>query len=371
VRNALRHSTAKHADYKISIAGIGTISHSPNTSSAPASNEKIFTTGALLARVGPTYRYDTQVFGAAQPVDGTLDGDLVLVGSGDPTLTRGNLGGLAHRLYASGLRRVTGRLVIDDSRYSHDTRAPGWKHDFLPDESGAVDAFSVNNDDWESGAAFLADPSVANAGLWRAALKAAGIHVAGATDIGLAPVNLVPLAAHSSRPLSAIVKVTLHESINYYAEMMLRELGWQYSGRGSRASGTAALRKYARGVSLPVGNVLDGSGLSYRDRETPGNFIAWLTREATLPSYAALYDGLAVSCSSSGTLRYRLCGAHVKGRVHAKTGTLDNITSLSGYTRTEGGKDVTFSFLFSGARSVDTANARIDAAILAVVRSTA
>jgi serine-type D-Ala-D-Ala carboxypeptidase/endopeptidase (penicillin-binding protein 4) len=371
VRHALRRNTAKHADYKITISGIGTISHSANTASAPASNEKILTTSALLARVGPTYRYVTQVSGTAQPVAGTLDGDLVLVGSGDPTLTSRDLGGLAHDLYASGLRRVTGRLVVDDSRYSHGTRAPGWKHDFLPDESGAVDAFSVNYDDWQSGSSFLADPTPANAGLWRAALKAAGIHVSGSTDLGIAPADLVPLAAHKSPPLSAIVKSTLHESINYYAEMMLRELGWQYSGHGSRTSGVAAVRRYARGVSLPVGRVLDGSGLSYSDRETPGNFIAWLTRETTLTSYSAFYDGLAVSCSSSGTLRYRLCGAHVRGTVHAKTGTLDNITSLSGYTRTEGGRDVVFSFLFSGARSVDTANVRIDAAILAVVRSTA
>jgi D-alanyl-D-alanine carboxypeptidase len=61
----------------------------------------------------------------------------------------------------------------------------------------------------------------------------------------------------------------------------------------------------------------------------------------------------------------------VKGEVHAKTGTLDNITSLSGYTRTEGGRDVSFSFLFSGVRSTAAANRHIDDAIVAVVRSTA
>jgi D-alanyl-D-alanine carboxypeptidase/D-alanyl-D-alanine-endopeptidase (penicillin-binding protein 4) len=370
VRDALHGSTAKHADYKI-VIGIGAISQSPNTASAPASNQKIFTTNALLAKVGSTFRYDTFVSGTATVSSGVLNGDLVLVGSGDPTLTRGDLGGLAHQLYADGLRKVTGRLIVDDSRYSLGTRAPGWKHDFVPDESGAVDAFSVNNDDWKSGAAFLSDPTPANAGLWRDALKAAGIHVAGATDISVAPSAVVPLASHKSRPLSAIVKLTLHQSINYYAEMMLRELGWQYSGHGSRASGIAAVNSFARALSLPLGRVLDGSGLSYRDRETPGNVIAWLTRVQTLATYPAFYNGLAVSCSRSGTLRYRLCGAHLAGKVHAKTGTLDDITSLSGYTRTEGGRDVEFSFLFSGARSVDTANARIDAVIKAVVRSTA
>ena len=68
------------------------------------------------------------------------------------------------------------------------------------------------------------------------------------TNVTIAPSTLVPLAAHRSRPLSAIVKATLHESINYYAEMMLRELGWQYTGHGSRASGSAAVRRFARGL---------------------------------------------------------------------------------------------------------------------------
>jgi D-alanyl-D-alanine carboxypeptidase/D-alanyl-D-alanine-endopeptidase (penicillin-binding protein 4) len=152
--------------------------------------------------------------------------------------------------------------------------------------------------------------------------------------------------------------------------MMLRELGYQSSGHGSRGSGIAAVQAYAGHLGLPVGRIEDGSGLSYSNRETPATFTAWLNK---LPSraatYQAVYDGLATSCRRGGTLEYRMCGPHVKGKVHAKTGTLDHITSLSGYTESEGGRFVTFSFLFSGARSVTTASKHIDAAITAVVRS--
>lgn len=370
VHSALRGSTARHHDYKITIAGLGSISRASNTSTAPASNEKLLTTIGLLEQVGPTYRYTTQVSGTSAPADGILVGDLVLVGSGDPTLTKHNLGALARHLSATGLRRVTGRLVVDDTRYGHGTRAPGWKHDFLPDESGAVDAFSVNNDNWRSNRRFLADPSHANAGLWRTALKKAGIHVAGSTYVGARPATLVPLVSHQSRPLSAIVEMTLRESINYYAEMMLREFGYQYSGHGTRSSGTAAVRSFARRLNLPVGRVEDGSGLSYSDRETPGNYIAWLAKLPTLPpAYRVVYAGLPVSCKANGTLKYRMCGPHMKGKVHAKTGTLDHITSLSGYTETASGRFVTFSFLFSGARSVRTASNHIDAALREIVRS--
>ncbi|HVV74460.1 MAG TPA: D-alanyl-D-alanine carboxypeptidase [Mycobacteriales bacterium] len=370
VQAALRGSTAGRLHYKVSVSGLGSISHGPNRSSAPASNEKIFTTVALLEQVGASYRYDTKVSGTAAPIGGTLTGDLVLVGSGDPTLTRHNLGALARKLRDTGLRRVTGSLVVDDTRYSHKTRAPGWKHDFLPGESGAVDAFSVDNDNWRSSRTFLADPSHANAGLWRQALKTAGIHVAGPTRIGAAPTAVFSLAQHESRPLSKIVRMTLRESINYYAEMMLRELGYQYAGHGSRTSGLAAIRHLARSLGLPIGRIEDGSGLSYANRETPGTYVAWLARLTGLPpAYRVVYAGLPASCQPGGTLQYRMCGRHMKGVVHAKTGTLTHITSLSGYAQTRGGRFVTFSFLLSRVGSITTANNHVDAALKAIVRS--
>jgi D-alanyl-D-alanine carboxypeptidase/D-alanyl-D-alanine-endopeptidase (penicillin-binding protein 4) len=150
---------------------------------------------------------------------------------------------------------------------------------------------------------------------------------------------------------------------------MLRELGYQYSSHGSRKSGIAAIRNFARGLSLPIGKVEDGSGLSYDNRETPGTFIAWLAKLPSQPlTYRTVYDGLATSCSPDGTLKYRMCGPRMKHKVHAKTGTLTHITSLSGYTETEGNRFVIFSFVFSGVRSITTANNHIDAALKAIVR---
>ncbi|HVS68761.1 MAG TPA: D-alanyl-D-alanine carboxypeptidase [Mycobacteriales bacterium] len=373
VHDALRGSTAGHLHYKITIAGLGGIAKHPNATSAPASNEKLFTTIALVEQVGAGYRYTTNVSGTSTPIGGTLDGDLVLVGSGDPTLTRHNLASLAGQLRSSGLRRVTGKLVVDDTRYSHQTRAPGWKHEFLPEESGAVDAFSVNNDNWRSSSTFLADPSRANAGLWRSALKSAGIHVLGGTHIGPAPTTLFPLASHSSRPLSKIVQMTLRESINYYAEMMLRELGYQYAGHGSRTTGINAIHHFADGQGLPIGRLEDGSGLSYRNRESPGIYRAWLSTLTRLPpAYRVIYSALPESCDPRGTLKYRMCRpTFMRRAVHAKTGTLTHITSLSGYAETRGGRFVTFSFLLSHVGSLTTGNNHVDAALRAIVRSRA
>jgi D-alanyl-D-alanine carboxypeptidase/D-alanyl-D-alanine-endopeptidase (penicillin-binding protein 4) len=372
VRAAMRGSTAAHADYEIQVSGIGTIAHDASRRSAPASNEKLLTSLTLLDLVGPTYRYVTTVSGTTTISNGTINGDLVLVGGGDPTLTRRDLGGMAKQLAAKGLQHVTGQLVVDDTRYSQTTVAPGWKREFVPEESGTVDGFTVDNNDWRNGAAFDTDPTRDNADLWRTALANNGITVAGPTTIQGRPAVLLPLVSHSSAPLSEIVGMTLRESINFYAEMMLREAGFQRSGHGSLATGTAAVEARASILDIPVGTIEDGSGLSYADRESPSAFAALLDVLPTQTSaYSAIYSGLPVSCRSGGTLEGRLCEPAVRGIVRAKTGTLDRISSLSGYAVTSSNRLIVFSFLLSGIGNVYTANDHIDSAIRAVVGTTA
>lgn len=370
VSAALRGSTARHIAYRVRVSGVGTISHDAGRASAPASNQKLFTTITLLQMLGPEFRYSTTVSGTS-PIapNGSLHGALVLRGSGDPTLSIGDLRALARRLHKNGLRHVTGRLIVDDSRYGHATRAPGWKHSFVPVETGTVDAFSVDDNEWRGGAAFEADPTPDNAGLWRKELRKAHISVAGRTSVTSAPAGLRRLATHRSPDLAAIVDGTLTDSINFNAEMMLREAGAQRSGHGSRASGIAAERAVARRLGLPLGVVHDGSGLSYTDRETPATIVAWLQRLKQLPIYPTVYYALPLGCDT-GTLAGRLCGPNVRGKVRAKTGTLDHVSALSGYVTTRSGHAVTFSFLASGFkdRNLSKVLAHVNAAVEVLAR---
>jgi serine-type D-Ala-D-Ala carboxypeptidase/endopeptidase (penicillin-binding protein 4) len=370
VRAALRHSSARHIDYRFHVSHVGTVEHGENHQSAPASNQKLFTTITLLQLLGPEFRYTTTISGTSTIVNGTLHGDLVLHASGDPTLTGFDLHSFAKRLHAKGLRHVTGRLIVDDTRYSHATRAPGWKHKFVPVETGTVDAFTIDDNEWRGGKAFEADPTPDNAALWRKALKKSHITVKRRTVIAPVPASLHRLVTHRSADLAAIVDDTLTNSINFNAEMMLREAGAQRSGFGSRVTGIAAEKAVAKQLRLPLGIVHDGSGLSYTDRESPTVIARWLAVLRTLPFYDTVYFALPLSCVT-GTLVGRLCGPNVRGRIRAKTGTLNHNTALSGYFETKAHHHVTFSILASGFKDKNFAKvlAHIDAAIAVVARA--
>jgi len=124
----------------------------------PASNLKLFTVAAALDRFGPDYRFVTSVYAPARPDPaGTLRGDLVVYGRGDPTFaTRFNPEGdgdyfravdeLAARVAATGLRRVEGDMVGDESYFAGRPLAPGWEWDDLQWWYGAeVSALTVND----------------------------------------------------------------------------------------------------------------------------------------------------------------------------------------------------------------------------------
>jgi serine-type D-Ala-D-Ala carboxypeptidase/endopeptidase (penicillin-binding protein 4) len=371
IEKALSGSTAKHADFEVVGSPAGPITSGALVPSAPASNEKILTTGTILVMLGPTFRYTTRVGAATTVTKGTLHGDLDLIGSGDPTLTTTNLARMASNLHRKGLRHVTGRLVVDDSRYSHVTLARGWKRAFVPAESGPLSAFTVNHNGWRGGRAFDRDPTPDNAALWRKALHKAHITIHGKTRVGAIASMPVTLQTHRSEDLDQIVRDTLTYSINFDAEMMLREIGAQRSGHGTLASGVAGVRAEATTLGLPVGTIYDGSGLSYDDRETPATLVAWLAKLYQLTNVApSVYYGMPVACHT-GTLRNRLCGKYTSGHVRAKTGTLDHVTALSGFATAKSGRTLMFSFLLSGFKKKNFGKAigHLDDAVAVAVRN--
>src|SRR6266404_3657929 len=122
---------------------------------SPASNMKLYAVAAALDRLTPDYRFKTSVYSQEKPEsDGTLKGDLIIYGGGDPSLSfRFNngdyakgLNDLADRIVASGVKRVRGDLIGDESYFSGAPYGSGWEWEDLQWWYGAeVSALSIND----------------------------------------------------------------------------------------------------------------------------------------------------------------------------------------------------------------------------------
>src|SRR5206468_5439678 len=113
----------------------------------PASNMKIVTLAAAADRLGWNYTYETKVFAAGRIDAGVLQGDLIVVGCGDPTSGEApaTLGGWAEQLKARGIRLIAGRIIGDDNAFDDDGLGFGWSWDDLPDDYAAgVSALQFN-----------------------------------------------------------------------------------------------------------------------------------------------------------------------------------------------------------------------------------
>ena len=156
----------------------------------------------------------------------------------------------------------------------------------------------------------------------------------------------VVLAEHDSQPLREIVKVTNKESRNFYAEMLLRTLAREVKHRGGLEDGLEVLKEFAQQVGATQGETVfaDGSGLSRDDLVTPEAFVKLLIHMAGWAAFDVFFDTLPVA-GVDGTLAGRFKGTRAQGRIHAKTGTLEQVNALSGYMDLPPGKRLVFSII--------------------------
>ena len=154
------------------------------------------------------------------------------------------------------------------------------------------------------------------------------------------------LAEHLSIRLADSIKLVNKISQNLHTEVLLRAAARQEG----RWNDDEDLQKFAKqfynkaGIAPDDVVQTDGSGLSRRDLVTPRAFVAVLQYAQRQPWFAAYYDSLPVA-GTDGTLNERMKSAGIAGKIHAKTGSVSHVRTLSGFAETPGGRRLIFSFL--------------------------
>jgi len=326
-----------------------------------ASNMKIFTTATALARFGPDDRLETTVWAGDDPVDGITTG-LFLRGEGDPTLATKSLTSLAGRVRAAGVTSAPGALAYDDSFLDQRTTVP--QHGVSRESVGILSALVL-----DGGRA--RDPARTAAQRLVDELRRAGVSMNGNVTQGTTPPETSgakQIAVVTSPTIASLAEFTNEPSDNYLAEMLLKDVGGR-AGAGSTAGGIAEVKRFAAEHGARVKGE-NGSGLSRRDRASAASVGRLLDGMIEVDEgkpadeqarQASLRDAFVASLATAGregTLARRMRGTAARGRCHAKTGTLNGVSALSGYCF-RGGNDeehgVVFSLLMNG---VDTAAAR-------------
>jgi D-alanyl-D-alanine carboxypeptidase/D-alanyl-D-alanine-endopeptidase (penicillin-binding protein 4) len=403
----------------------------------PASVAKLVSVATAADAVGWEYRYTTTLRATGPIVDGVLRGDLLVVGSGDPSIggrAGDDLSTWVEALRAAGIRRIEGRIIGDDDAFEEPRPQLAWAWDDLGYTTGAlfgalnlaenrttvtitagsapgapatitVDprlGFRVVTNrvtTGEAGSPQLVwpeqrpgDPSLTVAGsipaaappsvmsiavgnptLWFAsALKGRlvrdGIEIGGdAVDVD----DVVPAPArdtatvvhtHRSRTLAEIAQPLLKDSINLYAEALMR----LNAAPGAFPTNDAALEGLRRrldawGIAAASYQLVDGSGLSRRDAMSADAVLSLLERMADPSGQSAFVAGLPIA-GVDGSLSTRMKGTPAENNVRAKTGTMSNIRTLAGYVTTRDGERLAFVVLINNFEGTGTeANDALDA----------
>ena len=333
----------------------------------PASNMKLFTTAAALARFDPDARLQTSLWRSGElDASGVLRGSLYLVGGGDPALSspafgRRFLDGLGTNLFeltksveSSGIDRVTGRLYADDTIFDR-LRGVSDSGFATSPYIGPLSGLSFNSGyASSSGRGFASDPPIVAADGLGDSLRSQGVQISSDVSLRALPPGAEKIAEVSSPRLEVLANETNVYSNNFYAEMLLKGLGARFGSVGSTRAGARVAKRWARNLGSGVRQV-DGSGLTRTNRASPAQIARLLARMRRTPVADEFANSLPLA-GREGTVAYRMRGTAAQGRCRAKTGTLSGVSALSGYCFNPSGKVMAFSILNNRVRSLSAAH---------------
>lgn len=373
----------------------------PDAALPPASVGKTLTALYALEVLGPQHRFATRVLGTGALRNGRLEGDLILVGGGDPGLDTTDLAGLAGKLKAAGLREIRGKFLfyggalpearlIDADQPDHVGYNPGvsalslnynrvhfeWARqagkwavtmdartrDYRPDVTIArmqvVDrttpvytyADRQGRDEWTVAQGALGNggsrwlpvrrPAAYAAEVFATMARANGIVLPVAEEARSLPAAS-ELARHESRPLVEIAKLMLHYSNNLTAELLgLAASAKQGSRPASIRASAKAMSDWARAThGLRDVAMVDHSGLGDASRFAASDLVRMLSDPDVHERLAPLLKDIKLLDSQGRAL------PAPRIQVAAKTGTLNFVSGLAGYVTGPGGQDLAFAVI--------------------------
>lgn len=330
----------------------------------PASNTKLFTTATALELMGGDYLISTKIFADDDDLsEGNIDGNIYIKGFGNSTFTSEDLEELVNQLYMAGLRKITGKVIGDDTYFDNVYLRDDWISEEranvkLPPISALVIdrnrtvVRKKRKGRYRNYFVNVEKPPLFAAKELREKLIAYGIEVSGGTIFGQTPEDAIPLL-ESSIELRKLIAEINKNSDNFYAECLFKTLGAIYSGQqGNSFFSTQAILNYIDeiGIYSDGTKIVDGSGISRFDQVTAGAIVGLLEKiYFNINQFEDFYNSLSIA-GFDGTLKKRMIGSAAENNFRGKTGTLNGVSSISGYVTTAEDDDIIVCMMFEFTR---------------------
>jgi len=419
--------TTSSVSFLVADADSGNIvfSYNQGTSHIPASTMKLITSSAALELLGPGYTFSTTVgYSGTISRSGRLDGNIIIRGGGDPSLGSeyfsehyGDfINAWTEEIKKSGIRKIRGKVITDDSYFDYEPVAPRWLWEDLGVNYGAgVYGLSVFDNSCRIRVKSSSDSSHVEIlgiepGLFKYSftnrLKASGSrenwyvymtpYSSGGWLSGTIPVSNDTLILDASIPdpplliarilndklesegikiefepsttrsepqsisdkftaitetvsplLSFIIDVLNKESVNLYAEHLVKELGRQYRGKGTAIDGLYVIKDFIAGAGIDTTGLYfeDGSGLSARNGLNAESLVKLLLYMKLKGKYYSEFYSSLPEAGSNGTLSKYFADPVFESNLKAKSGSMTRVRCYAGYFTTSSGKQMVFSIL--------------------------
>lgn len=330
----------------------------------PASVTKLFTTATALSVMGGNHFFTTQLLTDDMNInDGKIDGNLYIKGFGNPLFTDDDLNIMVNVLISLGINEISGDIIGDDSYfddiYIRDDWIPNERANVkLPPISALVLDRNQNVIKRKVGKRIrhytenVKNPPHFVASRLKEKIITNNIVIGGTVKVMPAP-ERVRLISESRSSMRDIISIVNKNSDNFIAEVLFKSIGASATGKqGNSLYSQQSILNFIdiNGIYKPGTSIVDGSGISRFDQVTLASVTGVMEKMYfDLRHFDDFYNSLSIA-GVDGTLRNRMIGTKAENNFRGKTGTLNGVTSISGYITTPDGEDLIVGIMFEFTR---------------------